>query len=80
MGEIKTEEMLRLVNQIYGGGNYLQSLINQYVLYDGNGNELVGGFDFAKNCDIYFGGAPMEKKQPSTMKNGLPENWDNEKV
>ena len=29
---------------------------------------------------IFFSRAAIPKKQPSTLKNGLPVNWDNEEV
>lgn len=69
MGEVMdAKEMLKMINSIYGK-HHFKEMLDEYEI-DINDFEID-----INDFEIYFGG---KKNEPKVLKNGIPENWDNE--
>jgi hypothetical protein len=70
MEEYNMEDILRVFNMVRADNVY-----DTFKLY-GYDNNTFNINDY----EMFFSGAAIPKKQRSTLKNGLPINWDNEEV
>jgi hypothetical protein len=79
MEEYNIEDILRVFNMVRADNVYDTFKLYGYDNNTFNINDYEMFFSRAaipKN----FSRAAIPKKQPSTLKNGLPVNWDNEEV
>lgn len=75
---MEQEDIIKSTEQLYGS-SFLQNSIRDYLA----NNQL--DFNYG-DYEIFFGNSPeirivdFEVKKPTTLKNGLPNNWDDEKL
>ena len=73
---MEQEDIIKLTEQLYGS-SFLQNSIRDYLSYN----------EYNIDYDTLFGGLPKlqelrvaDKVKPTTLKNGLPNNWDDEDI
>ena len=70
---MEQEDIIKLTEQLYGS-SFLQNSIRDYLSYN----------EYNIDYETLFGGLPKLRvgniEKPTTLKNGLPDNWDDEKL